>query len=385
MRKKWVILVIVLGLCLGDTVVMDRNVQTQEKAEQSGVPTDVGKLQAKIEELIKQLGDDDWRTREKAQEELIKIGKPIIHPLIDTIDSTKDPEVKNRSMTILSQLEVEITDEEIALLEKRVEKSKDVNKDILWQALGKWLGTPINGLQLTIKSDKKVYSFRPGEKITIEVRFRNVGKENIYICKHFKWAPYSYEITGPEGSVKIETVNSDMEAPPPLTKDDFILLNAGESHVIKTFGDFQERSNEIVLYAADSPSRTTIWYLCKTGKYQIKMKYQNAHEGKKFGLRTWIGQVISNTIIFEIQESIFDIKEFMNKNWARVDPKIKSSDEAVAWVKNQKCTCGGIFDIILAPTVIRSKNSEKYYKIIAQCEKCDNEIHFFLCEQSGKE
>ena len=63
------------------------------------------KLQEKINGLIKDLGAEDWKTRESAQEALIQIGDPVVPALKETLEKTKDPETKMRVKKILEELE----------------------------------------------------------------------------------------------------------------------------------------------------------------------------------------------------------------------------------------------------------------------------------------
>lgn len=67
----------------------------------------------KIKQLIKDLGSEDWETREKASEELIKIGEPAIEPLLAVAKEAADPEVVWRAQIILKELGY-TTDETIA-------------------------------------------------------------------------------------------------------------------------------------------------------------------------------------------------------------------------------------------------------------------------------
>lgn len=58
----------------------------------------------KINKLIKQLGDDDWPTREKATKELIGIGEPALTALKEA-QQHKDPEIRLRVNLILESIE----------------------------------------------------------------------------------------------------------------------------------------------------------------------------------------------------------------------------------------------------------------------------------------
>jgi hypothetical protein len=63
----------------------------------------------RINELIKQLGDDDWKVREKATEELIKIGKPAIEQVKEALGS-KDPEVRQRANHIIDKIDLKLVE-----------------------------------------------------------------------------------------------------------------------------------------------------------------------------------------------------------------------------------------------------------------------------------
>lgn len=58
-----------------------------------------------VRKLIGQLGDNDYATRKKATEELIKIGKPAIDTLKQVARSSKDPEVRWRAESILGKIQ----------------------------------------------------------------------------------------------------------------------------------------------------------------------------------------------------------------------------------------------------------------------------------------
>ncbi|MBI4833312.1 MAG: HEAT repeat domain-containing protein, partial [Planctomycetes bacterium] len=62
------------------------------------------KANDEIQSLIKQLGDDDWETREKAKEELTKIGEPALELLKQTLKETQEPEVRMRVEWIIKTI-----------------------------------------------------------------------------------------------------------------------------------------------------------------------------------------------------------------------------------------------------------------------------------------
>jgi len=59
---------------------------------------------ARIQELIRQLGADDYQAREKATQELRKIGKAAEEALRKAASSSEDPEVRERSRGLLEAL-----------------------------------------------------------------------------------------------------------------------------------------------------------------------------------------------------------------------------------------------------------------------------------------
>ena len=59
----------------------------------------------KIKHLIGQLGNTGSAKRNEATENLIKLGKPAITFLIDTIRSSFDPEIVLRSRSIVNKIE----------------------------------------------------------------------------------------------------------------------------------------------------------------------------------------------------------------------------------------------------------------------------------------
>lgn len=69
-----------------------------------GLAEDKAKDEAKVRGLITQLSDDEWETREKAQEELVKMGASVYITLAEELKKATDPEVKMRLDNIIKQL-----------------------------------------------------------------------------------------------------------------------------------------------------------------------------------------------------------------------------------------------------------------------------------------
>ncbi|MHC4718825.1 MAG: outer membrane protein assembly factor BamB family protein, partial [Planctomycetota bacterium] len=66
-------------------------------------PADAGADEAHIQRLIKQLGDDSYQVRERAQKELQKMGPPAIPFLEKALAESADPEVQVRAELILPE------------------------------------------------------------------------------------------------------------------------------------------------------------------------------------------------------------------------------------------------------------------------------------------
>ena len=59
----------------------------------------------KLEALIAQLGDDDWRKRESATKEIVKLGPPAKPRLGQLVVETKDEEVRTRAASAIAQID----------------------------------------------------------------------------------------------------------------------------------------------------------------------------------------------------------------------------------------------------------------------------------------
>ena len=64
--------------------------------------------QKAIDKLVAQLGDDKWKTREQASEELSKVGRPALSALKKAVASS-DPEVARRATELLRKIHVGVT------------------------------------------------------------------------------------------------------------------------------------------------------------------------------------------------------------------------------------------------------------------------------------
>src|SRR5262245_5989775 len=78
---------------------------------------------AKIEKLVRQLGDGDFDAREKATEELTKLGEPA-RAALESAQRSDDLEVRNRAKSILDELDKRVAkqklDQKLAALRKSI-------------------------------------------------------------------------------------------------------------------------------------------------------------------------------------------------------------------------------------------------------------------------
>ncbi len=104
-----------------------------------------------IRQLIKDLDHDDPERRDKATDELTKIGKPVLEALKKLLEKPSSIEVKERAERIVKEIE------------RQIRRSKFKGGEI------------VCGLQATLLSDKD--TFVKGEKISFELEIKNVDKK----------------------------------------------------------------------------------------------------------------------------------------------------------------------------------------------------------------
>ncbi|OHB77728.1 MAG: hypothetical protein A2Z34_03130 [Planctomycetes bacterium RBG_16_59_8] len=98
-----------------------------------------------IDALIRDLGDDDWDTREKAVEELVKIGKEAL-PRAEIASRSDDPEVAARAKRVVEWIKFNSIDG----------------------------GGVVNGLQSILQSDNIQYN--SGDPILLTLIVKNVSE-----------------------------------------------------------------------------------------------------------------------------------------------------------------------------------------------------------------
>lgn len=93
-----------LGLFIGCATSVEQKTVKEEipnVKQSTSIPTP--QPQSEVERLIQQLGSDDWQTRETATQGLIKTGDSILPQLENAYNSTKDPEIRKRLITIADE------------------------------------------------------------------------------------------------------------------------------------------------------------------------------------------------------------------------------------------------------------------------------------------
>ena len=116
---------------------------------------------ARIRELVGRLGADDYRTREQAQAELVKVGPSAIPPLEKALAETSDPEVKLRAGQILPELRKQAA----KLMAARIKEN------LLWTEP---LAEPVNG-RLVAAGGCVLVQGRTGKITAVDIATRKVG------------------------------------------------------------------------------------------------------------------------------------------------------------------------------------------------------------------
>lgn len=75
-----------------------------QEAPQKPAKTQKSSIQQKVETLVKKLAADEYEVREDATSDLLKLGRAAAPHLRKQLETTKDPEVKNRLQFVLKQL-----------------------------------------------------------------------------------------------------------------------------------------------------------------------------------------------------------------------------------------------------------------------------------------
>ncbi len=92
-------------------VLLAGAVQAQDSGARPASPpkasSSTGQTTARIKKLVEQLGDDSFSIREKAQEELLALGRPAVAALKQACKSD-DAEVRHRAETILTAIETSL-------------------------------------------------------------------------------------------------------------------------------------------------------------------------------------------------------------------------------------------------------------------------------------
>jgi len=154
-------------------------------------PGKVAAVRKKLKGILKRLGDDSWRVREKASEELVTLGPPAVTLIAEHVNH-RDPEVAMRVQQALLRL-----------------KGRP--------------GAAIEGLTLSAALVGR--KPRPGEAVTLWLTITNTSKADISIFQHF-WS-LALQPEPDKGTSHARTVFVSMKAEvKPL---DFLRLKPGQS------------------------------------------------------------------------------------------------------------------------------------------------------------
>jgi hypothetical protein len=94
--RFWWSLVWAILLCIPLGLLADAAAPATQPSEADG---------REIAALIERLGDDDWNTREQAEEEIVLFGELALPQLQEQIDSGTDPEVRSRASSAVHRIE----------------------------------------------------------------------------------------------------------------------------------------------------------------------------------------------------------------------------------------------------------------------------------------
>lgn len=203
-----------------------------------------------IEDLIKQLGNNDWSKRESAQIELIRRGaaiKPIIQKGLDT---TTDFEIRHRLNEIL--------------------------KAFSW-------GNPVNGLQALISVDKTEYE--EGEDVFIDFSVQNASQKDIQIFERYSCSRYEFHVlifSNDEKEVKFQDVAYECDKNIPCHGN----LNPGKIYTVR-FNPVEK----------NRPKYLSPGLALQPGIYKVKGVYERQGDTS-----CWQGRITSNTIIIKISK-----------------------------------------------------------------------------------
>lgn len=140
--------------------------------------------------------------------------------------------------------------------------------------------SPHDSISISLRSEKAHYS--SSDRIALIIILENRSFHDITVNTRMAHP-------GPDLMIDIEDVMGKQlrwlpaAPPPPVTREDFTVLNSGQKLVLPISGV------EIGLFDK----------LQLDHKYQVKARYQNTDDGGKFNCAAWIGTLTSNTILFE--------------------------------------------------------------------------------------
>lgn len=98
---------IAVGSLIAGTVVVGAKEKPLAPAQPASMPLVAARTDATIAQLIKDLGDDDYRTREKAGRELVVRGEKALPQMRAALRETESPEVQRRLTVMIRRMDTE--------------------------------------------------------------------------------------------------------------------------------------------------------------------------------------------------------------------------------------------------------------------------------------
>src|SRR6266487_4587496 len=96
-----------IALLVAGSVTVGAKEKRLPAGQLASMPLVADKSDAAIAQLIKELGDDDYRTREKAGRELVALGEKALPQMRAALRETESPEVQRRLAVMIRRMDTE--------------------------------------------------------------------------------------------------------------------------------------------------------------------------------------------------------------------------------------------------------------------------------------
>jgi len=227
-----------------------------------------------VEPLMIALKDEKWPVRYKAAQSLGEIGDERAIPALEEAWKSKNKrgvrraikealeKIKSKKIEEAPLLEIESLPDEAILPEKEKQP-----------------------LQLTIKSDKKVYE--AWEPIDVKMKLKNTGKKDILVWKDIFW--------GDDAIFSVNKIENNKKIPVPMVKLEG-LRTVSRQEALQVLGSketFEEEENVLKWVAGG---------ILRPGKYEIQITYRSIYStAKEIGPKVWTSKLTSNTITIKVK------------------------------------------------------------------------------------